>query len=153
MLPKIVRPLSWAVSTIPLMPDLLHSVMARVCGMCVQIELKWLSTTLSVVPNSFIQVSYHSFFLHLLPLKNVRIYYNLVILLHFVVGGGVAYCVYSTSIGSNYYVTVVNADNTVDFSTTFRFTCYVGTQSNLLVTLIFVPCSAHLLHILLLSLV
>ena len=60
MLPRIVRPLSWAVSTIPLMTDLLHSVMARVCGMCVQIELKWLSTTLSVVKTNFIQVSRHN---------------------------------------------------------------------------------------------
>ena len=60
MLPRIVRPLSWEPSTIPLMTDLLHSVMARVCGMCVQIELKWLSTTLCVVPNSFIQVSHHT---------------------------------------------------------------------------------------------
>ena len=141
MLPRIVRPLSWAVSTIPLMTDLLHSVMARVCGMCVQIELEWLSTTLSVVPNSFIQVGYHtsstlakaSFTILKSMFRRFKI--------HFVVGGGVAYCVYSTSVGSNYYVTVVNADNTVDFSTTFRFTCYVGTQSNKLpVTLIFVPC-------------
>ncbi|XP_078324037.1 uncharacterized protein LOC144622549 [Crassostrea virginica] len=43
--------------------------------------------------------------------------------------GGVAYCVYSTSVGSNYYVTVANADSTVDFSTTFRFTCYAVTTS------------------------
>ena len=58
MLHRIVQSLSWELSTIPLMTDLLHSVMARVCGMCVQIELKWLSTTLCVVPNNFIQVSY-----------------------------------------------------------------------------------------------
>ena len=51
---------------------------------------------------------------------------NLVILLISLVDGGVAYCVYSTSVGRNHYVTVVNADSTVDFSTTFRFTCYVG---------------------------
>ncbi|XP_052675031.1 uncharacterized protein LOC128156782 [Crassostrea angulata] len=38
--------------------------------------------------------------------------------------GGVAYCAYSTSVGSTYYVTVVNADSTVDFSYSFRFTCY-----------------------------
>uniref|UniRef100_A0A8W8L8W6 Uncharacterized protein n=1 Tax=Magallana gigas TaxID=29159 RepID=A0A8W8L8W6_MAGGI len=38
--------------------------------------------------------------------------------------GGVAYCAYSISVGSNYYVTVVNADSTVDFSHSFRFTCY-----------------------------
>ena len=44
---------------------------------------------------------------------------------NFFVGGGVAYCVYSTSVGSNYYITVANADSTVDFSSTFRFTCYV----------------------------
>eukprot|EP00105_Crassostrea_gigas_P007659 XP_011421976.2 PREDICTED: uncharacterized protein LOC105324561 [Crassostrea gigas] len=43
--------------------------------------------------------------------------------------GGVAYCAYSTSVGSNYYVTVVNADSTVDFTTTFRFTCYAVTSS------------------------
>ncbi|XP_078324131.1 uncharacterized protein LOC111125499 isoform X3 [Crassostrea virginica] len=43
--------------------------------------------------------------------------------------GGVAYCVYSTSVGRNHYVTVVNADSTVDFSTTFRFTCYAVTTS------------------------
>ena len=63
MLPRIVRHLSWAHSTIPLITDLLHSVKARVCGMCVQIELKWLSTTLCVVPHSFIQVSYHTSYL------------------------------------------------------------------------------------------
>ena len=51
---------------------------------------------------------------------------NLVILIISLVDGGVAYCVYSTSVGRNHYVTVVNADSTVDFSTTFRFTCYVG---------------------------
>nr|XP_022325137.1 uncharacterized protein LOC111125514 isoform X3 [Crassostrea virginica] len=48
---------------------------------------------------------------------------------HFYSNGGVAYCVYSTSVDSNYYVTVVNADSTVDFSTTFRFTCYAMTTS------------------------
>ena len=63
MLPRIVRPLSWELLTIPLMTDPLRSVMARVCGMCVQIELKWLSTTLSVVPNSSIQVSHHTSYL------------------------------------------------------------------------------------------
>ena len=60
MLPRIVQPFSWELSTIPLMTDLLHSVMARVCGMCVQIKLKWLSTTLFVVLSSFFQVSYHT---------------------------------------------------------------------------------------------
>jgi hypothetical protein len=39
---------------------------------------------------------------------------------------GIAYCAYSASVGSNYYVTVVNTDTTVDFSSTFRFTCYVS---------------------------
>ena len=63
MLPRIVQSLSWELSTIPLMTDLLHSAMARVCGICVQIELKWLSTTLFVVPNSFIQVGYHTSYL------------------------------------------------------------------------------------------
>ncbi|XP_061164078.1 uncharacterized protein LOC133173153 [Saccostrea echinata] len=42
--------------------------------------------------------------------------------------GGVAYCAYSTSVGSNYYVTVINADTTVDFTTTHRFTCYAVTS-------------------------
>ncbi|XP_078324139.1 uncharacterized protein LOC144622557 [Crassostrea virginica] len=55
--------------------------------------------------------------------------YTLCSIKQFYSSGGVAYCVYSTSIGSNYYVTVVNADNTVDFSTTFRFTCYAVTTS------------------------
>ena len=63
MLPRFVQSLSSELSTIPLMMDLLHSVMARVCGMCVQIELKWLSTTLCVVPNNFIQVGYHTSYL------------------------------------------------------------------------------------------
>ena len=80
MRPRIVQPLSWAHSTIPLMTDLLHSVMARVCGMCVQIELKWLSTTLSVVPNSFIPVSRHTTSTLAKALKHVRIWYNLVVL-------------------------------------------------------------------------
>ncbi|XP_052719397.1 uncharacterized protein LOC128191367 [Crassostrea angulata] len=43
--------------------------------------------------------------------------------------GGVAYCAYSTSVGSTYYVTVVNADSTVYFTTTFRFTCYAVKSS------------------------
>ncbi|XP_052719398.1 uncharacterized protein LOC128191368 [Crassostrea angulata] len=43
--------------------------------------------------------------------------------------GGAAYCAYSTSVGSTYYVTVVNADSTVDFTTTFRFTCYAVNSS------------------------
>ncbi|XP_056011731.1 uncharacterized protein LOC125681012 [Ostrea edulis] len=42
---------------------------------------------------------------------------------------GVAYCAYSASVGSNYYVTVVNTDTTVDFTSTFRFTCYAVTTS------------------------
>nr|XP_034301355.1 uncharacterized protein LOC105324560 isoform X1 [Crassostrea gigas] len=46
---------------------------------------------------------------------------------------GVAYCAFSTPVGSNYYVTVVNADSTVDFSTTFRFTCYAVKSSGGLV--------------------
>ena len=62
----------------------------------------------------------------------------LVILVISLVDGGVAYCVYSTSVGRNHYVTVVNADSTVDFSTTFRFTCYVGH----LFTAIFLICSS-----------
>ena len=57
------KPFSWALSTIPWMTDLLNSVMARVCGMCVQIELKWLSTTLCVVPSSLIQVGNHTLYL------------------------------------------------------------------------------------------
>lgn len=47
--------------------------------------------------------------------------------------GGVAYCTYSTSVGSTYYVTVINADSTVDFTTTFRFTCYAVKSSGGLV--------------------
>ena len=63
------------------------------------------------------------------------------ILIIFLVDGGVAYCVYSTSVGRNHYVTVVNADCTVDFSTTFRFTCYVGHLWTFsLVTAIFLIC-------------
>lgn len=42
---------------------------------------------------------------------------------------GVSYCAYSKSVGSNYYFTVVNADGTVDFTTTFRFTCYAVNSS------------------------
>ncbi|XP_062567925.1 uncharacterized protein LOC134230166 [Saccostrea cucullata] len=42
---------------------------------------------------------------------------------------GVAYCAYSTSVGSTYYVTVINADTSVDFSSTYRFTCYAVTTS------------------------
>ena len=68
---------------------------------------------------------------------------NLVILIISLVDGGVAYCVYSTSVGRNHYVTVVNADSTVDFSTTFRFTCYVGHLFTFsLVTAIFLNCSS-----------
>ena len=68
---------------------------------------------------------------------------NLVILIISLVDGGVAYCVYSTSVGRNHYVTVVNADSTVDFSTTFRFTCYVGHLFTFsLVTAIFLICSS-----------
>ena len=63
MLPRIVQSLSWEPSTMPLMTDLLHSAMARVCGMRVQIEPKWLSITLFVVPNNFIQVGYHTSYL------------------------------------------------------------------------------------------
>uniref|UniRef100_K1QYD3 Uncharacterized protein n=1 Tax=Magallana gigas TaxID=29159 RepID=K1QYD3_MAGGI len=44
--------------------------------------------------------------------------------------GGVAYCAYSTSVGSTYYITMVNADSTVDFTTTFRFTCYALNSSD-----------------------
>nr|XP_022325130.1 uncharacterized protein LOC111125510 [Crassostrea virginica] len=55
--------------------------------------------------------------------------YNLCSTKQFYSNGGVAYCVYSTSVDSNYYVTVVNADSTVDFNTTFRFTCYAVTTS------------------------
>lgn len=47
--------------------------------------------------------------------------------------GGVAYCTFSTSVGNTYYVTVVNADSTVDFTTTFRFTCYAVKSSGGLV--------------------
>lgn len=47
--------------------------------------------------------------------------------------GGVAYCAYSTSVGGTYYVTVVNADSTVDFTTIFRFTCYAVKSSGGLV--------------------
>ncbi|XP_078323053.1 uncharacterized protein LOC111125513 [Crassostrea virginica] len=43
--------------------------------------------------------------------------------------GGEGYCVHYTSSGSTYYVTVVNTDATVDFSSTFRFTCYAVTSS------------------------
>ncbi|XP_062571983.1 uncharacterized protein LOC134233939, partial [Saccostrea cucullata] len=43
--------------------------------------------------------------------------------------GGVGYCAYSTSVGSTYYVTVINADTSVDFSSTYRFTCYAVTTS------------------------
>ncbi|XP_048778216.2 uncharacterized protein LOC125681965 [Ostrea edulis] len=43
--------------------------------------------------------------------------------------GGEAYCVHSTSSGSTYYTTVVNIDSSVDFSTTYRFTCYAVTSS------------------------
>ncbi|XP_048775580.1 uncharacterized protein LOC125680182 [Ostrea edulis] len=43
--------------------------------------------------------------------------------------GGIAYCAYFASVGSNYYVTVVNTDTTVDFTSTFRFTCYAVTTS------------------------
>lgn len=44
---------------------------------------------------------------------------------NFVLDGGVAYCAYSTAVGRYYYVTVVNSYSTVDFTTTFWFTCYV----------------------------
>lgn len=44
--------------------------------------------------------------------------------------GGVAYCAYSTYVGSTYYITVVDADSTVDFTTTFRFTCYAVNSSD-----------------------
>ncbi|XP_061164350.1 uncharacterized protein LOC133173382 [Saccostrea echinata] len=43
--------------------------------------------------------------------------------------GGEGYCVYYTSSGSTYYTTIVNTDTTVDFSTTFRFTCYAVMSS------------------------
>lgn len=43
----------------------------------------------------------------------------------FISAGGESYCVYYTSSGSTYYTTVLNTDSTVDFSTTYRFTCYV----------------------------
>nr|XP_019921516.2 uncharacterized protein LOC105325274 isoform X4 [Crassostrea gigas] len=43
--------------------------------------------------------------------------------------GGESYCVYYTSSGSTYYTTVLNTDSTVDFSTTYRFTCYAVTSS------------------------
>lgn len=43
----------------------------------------------------------------------------------FISAGGESYCVYYTSSGSTYYTTVLNTDSTVDFSSTFRFTCYV----------------------------
>lgn len=43
----------------------------------------------------------------------------------FIPAGGESYCVYYTSSGNTYYTTVLNTDSTVDFSSTFRFTCYV----------------------------
>lgn len=49
-------------------------------------------------------------------------------ILYYILAGGVAYCAYSTSVGSTYYVTVINADSSVDFSNSFRFTCYVSAR-------------------------
>ncbi|XP_052674699.1 uncharacterized protein LOC128156563 [Crassostrea angulata] len=59
--------------------------------------------------------------------------YTLCSTTQFYSNGGVAYCAFSTSVGSNYYVTVVNADSTVDFGGTFRFTCYAVKSSGGLV--------------------
>lgn len=59
--------------------------------------------------------------------------YTLCLTTQFFSTGGVAYCAYSTSVGSTYYVTVVNADSTVDFTTKFRFTCYAVKSSGGLV--------------------
>ncbi|KAK3099736.1 hypothetical protein FSP39_008703, partial [Pinctada imbricata] len=42
---------------------------------------------------------------------------------------GNAVCVYSTSSGSTYYQTVLNTDTSVDYSTTYRLTCYAVTTS------------------------
>ncbi|KAK3100377.1 hypothetical protein FSP39_019030 [Pinctada imbricata] len=39
--------------------------------------------------------------------------------------GGKGVCVYSTSSGSTYYQTVLNTDTSVDYSTTYRLTCYL----------------------------
>lgn len=59
--------------------------------------------------------------------------YTLCSTTQFYSSGGVAYCAYSTSVGSNYFVTVINADSTVDFSSSFRFTCYAVKSSGGLV--------------------
>eukprot|EP00105_Crassostrea_gigas_P043458 XP_019927606.1 PREDICTED: uncharacterized protein LOC105339857 [Crassostrea gigas] len=59
--------------------------------------------------------------------------YTLCSMRQFYSSGGVAYCAYSTSVGSTYYVTVINADSSVDFSNSFRFTCYAVKSSGGLV--------------------
>ncbi|XP_052720919.1 uncharacterized protein LOC128192350 [Crassostrea angulata] len=56
--------------------------------------------------------------------------YTLCSTTQFYSNGGVAYCAFSTFVGSTYYVTVINADSAVDFSTTFRFTCYAVNSSD-----------------------
>eukprot|EP00105_Crassostrea_gigas_P005964 XP_011419732.1 PREDICTED: uncharacterized protein LOC105322610 [Crassostrea gigas] len=65
--------------------------------------------------------------------RQMVINYTLCSKTQFYSNGGIAYCVYSTSVGSTYYVTVVNADSTVDFSSSFRFTCFAVKSSGGLV--------------------
>lgn len=103
-----------------------HTVIIQVFGVFVPIQHKWSLNIACVQRHNFIQVSYSFNYNNPLNyLSSVKKKKHTNMGKNFVLDGGVAYCAYSTAVGRYYYVTVVNSYSTVDFTTTFWFTCYV----------------------------